>query len=122
LIRFFLFLKQLEEAKRLIRRISDCFSFEEIDITTAHVILPDDDPQMTLTLYLFLELIYGRLVFYYSNIVRIFSNKFYVFFCSHFVIFKWLKFSSRIGEWSGVNVLELNRLCQIFLLLFVFYI
>jgi hypothetical protein len=59
----FLFYRQLEEAKRLTRRMGDCFSFETIDMTTTHVILPDDDPQMTLTLDLLLALIYGWLVF-----------------------------------------------------------
>ena len=53
---------QLEEAKRLTRRMGDCFSFETIDMTTTHVILPDDDPNLTLTLELFLGLIYGWLV------------------------------------------------------------
>lgn len=51
--------RQLEEAKRLTRRMGDCFSFETIDMTITHVILPDDDPQMTLTLDLLLALIYG---------------------------------------------------------------
>jgi len=44
--------------------MGDCFSFETIDITTTHVILPDDDPQMILTLDLLLALIYGWLVFF----------------------------------------------------------
>jgi hypothetical protein len=43
--------------------MGDCFSFETIDITTTHVILPDDDPQMILTLELFFALISGWLVF-----------------------------------------------------------
>ncbi|CAF4504863.1 unnamed protein product, partial [Rotaria sp. Silwood2] len=50
---------QLEEAKRLTRRMGDCFSFETIDMTITHVILPDDDPQMTLTIDLLLASIYG---------------------------------------------------------------
>jgi hypothetical protein len=57
-----LFYRQLEEAKRLTRRMGDCFSFETIDMTTTHVIIPDDDPQITLTLDLLLALIYGWLV------------------------------------------------------------
>lgn len=39
--------------------MGDCFSFEIIDMTTTHVILPNDDPKMILTLDLFLALIYG---------------------------------------------------------------
>ncbi len=42
--------------------MGDCFSFETIDMTTTHVIIPDDDPQITLTLDLLLALIYGWLV------------------------------------------------------------
>jgi hypothetical protein len=57
---------QLDEAKRLTRRMGDCFSFETIDMTITHVILPDDDPQMTFTLDLFLALIYGWLVLTFS--------------------------------------------------------
>ncbi len=57
-----MFYRQLEEAKRLTRRMGDCFSFETIDMTTTHVIIPDDDPQITLTLDLLLALIYGWLV------------------------------------------------------------
>jgi len=77
-----LFSRQLEEAKRLTRRMGDCFSFETIDMTTTHVILPDDDPQITLTLDLLLALIYGWLVlniesflFYTQklNIIEIYS-------------------------------------------------
>ncbi len=59
---FLIFFRQLEEAKRLTRRMGDCFSFETIDMSTTHVILPDDDPQITLTLDLFLALIYGWFV------------------------------------------------------------
>ena len=54
-----LFSRQLEEAKRFTRRMGDCFSFETIDMTITHVILPDDDPQMILTLDLLLASIYG---------------------------------------------------------------
>jgi hypothetical protein len=43
--------------------MGDCFSFETIDMTTTHIILPDDDPQITLTLDLLLAFIYGWLVF-----------------------------------------------------------
>jgi hypothetical protein len=77
-----LFYRQLEEAKRLTRRMGDCFSFETIDMTTTHVIIPDDDPQITLTLDLLLALIYGWLVlniesflFYTQklNIIEIYS-------------------------------------------------
>lgn len=81
---------QLEEAKRLIRRMGDCFSSENIDITTTHVILPDDDPNTTLTLELFLGLIYG----------------------CRFVTFEWLKSSSRIGEWLNGNKFEPKRFFQ----------
>ncbi len=77
-----MFSRQLEEAKRLTRRMGDCFSFETIDMTTTHVIIPDDDPQITLTLDLLLALIYGWLVlniesflFYTQNlnIIEIYS-------------------------------------------------
>ncbi len=77
-----MFYRQLEEAKRLTRRMGDCFSFETIDMTTTHVIIPDDDPQITLTLDLLLALIYGWLVlniesflFYTQklNIIEIYS-------------------------------------------------
>jgi hypothetical protein len=62
--------------------MGDCFSFETIDMTTTHVIIPDDDPQITLTLDLLLALIYGWLVlniesflFYTQNlnIIEIYS-------------------------------------------------
>jgi hypothetical protein len=43
--------------------MGDCFTSEIIDITTTHVILPNDDPHMTITLDLILALIYGWLVF-----------------------------------------------------------
>ncbi|CAF3632054.1 unnamed protein product [Rotaria sordida] len=81
---------QLEEAKRLTRRMGDCFSFETIDMTITHVILPDDDPQMTLTLDLLLASIYG----------------------CRLVTFEWLKSSSRIGEWLNVNKFEPKRFFQ----------
>jgi hypothetical protein len=60
---FVFFLRQLEEAQRLTRRMDDCFSFEIIDMTTTHVILPEDDPQMILTLDLFLVFISGWFIF-----------------------------------------------------------
>jgi hypothetical protein len=44
------------------RRMGDCFSFETIDMTTTHVILSDDNPEMILTLDLLLGLINGWLV------------------------------------------------------------
>ena len=53
------FQSQLDEAKRLTRRMGDCFSFESIDMSTTHIILPEDDAQMPLTLDLCLALIYG---------------------------------------------------------------
>ncbi|CAF3310274.1 unnamed protein product [Rotaria socialis] len=81
---------QLEEAKRLTRRMGDCFSFETIDMTITHIILPDDNPQMTLTLNLLLALIYG----------------------CRLVTFEWLKSSSRIGEWLNVNKFEPKRFFQ----------
>lgn len=56
------FFRQIEEAKRLTRRMGDCFTSEMIDLTTTHVILPNDDPQLTITLDLILALIYGWLV------------------------------------------------------------
>lgn len=37
-------------------------------MSTTHVILPDDDPEMTLTLDLFLALIYGWLVQRNTNV------------------------------------------------------
>ena len=43
--------------------MGDCFLFETIDMTTTHVIVPDDDPQMILKLDLLLALIYGWYVF-----------------------------------------------------------
>lgn len=60
---YFTFRRQLEEAKRLTRRMGDCFSFETVDMTITHVILADDDPDLELTSDLFLALIYGWLVF-----------------------------------------------------------
>jgi hypothetical protein len=54
--------RQIEEAKRLTRRMGDCFTSETIDITTTHVILPYDDPHTTITLDLILALVYGWLV------------------------------------------------------------
>jgi hypothetical protein len=54
--------RQLHEAKRLTRRMGDCFTYEMIDITTTHVILPNDNPQMIITLDLILAFIYGWLV------------------------------------------------------------
>ncbi|UJR16500.1 hypothetical protein I4U23_003402 [Adineta vaga] len=80
----------LEEAKRLTRRMGDCFSFETIDMATTHVILPDDDPQMTLTIDLLLSLIYG----------------------CRLVTFEWLKSSCRIGEWLSVNKFEPKQFYQ----------
>jgi len=75
---------QIEEAKRLTRRMGDCFTSETIDMTTTHVILPNDDPHMTITLDLILALIYG----------------------CRLVTFEWLKSSSHIGEWLRVNKFE----------------
>ncbi|CAF1275067.1 unnamed protein product [Adineta ricciae] len=75
---------QIEEAKRLTRRMGDCFTSDIIDITTTHIILPNDDPRMTITLDLILALIYG----------------------CRLVVFEWLKSSSRIGEWLRVNKFE----------------
>jgi len=43
--------------------MDDCFSFEIIDMTTTHVILPEDDSQMILTIALFLVLISGWFIF-----------------------------------------------------------
>ncbi|CAF1079355.1 unnamed protein product [Adineta ricciae] len=80
----------LVEAKRLARRMGDCFSFDTIDMTTTHVIIPEDDPQMRLTIDLLLALIYGCRI----------------------VTFEWLKCSSRVGEWLGVNKFEPKRLYQ----------
>ncbi|CAF2527036.1 unnamed protein product [Rotaria sp. Silwood2] len=79
-----LFCRQLEEAKRLTRRMGDCFTSEVIDLTTTHVILPNDDPHMTITLDLILALIYGCRI----------------------VTFEWLKSSSHIGEWLYFNKFE----------------
>lgn len=59
--------RQLEEAKRLTRRMGDCFSLETIDISTTHVIIPHDDPQLKLSLEFFLALIYGWFVRILSN-------------------------------------------------------
>jgi hypothetical protein len=42
--------------------MGDCFTSETIDISTTHVILPDDNPYMTITLDFILALIYGWLV------------------------------------------------------------
>ena len=42
--------------------MGDCFTSEIIDITTTHVILPNDNPHMAITLELILALIYGWLV------------------------------------------------------------
>jgi hypothetical protein len=42
--------------------MGDCFTSETIDITTTHVILPNDDPHMTITLDPILGLIYGWFV------------------------------------------------------------
>ena len=53
-----LFSRQIEEAKRLTRRMGDCFTSEIIDLTTTHIILPNDDPHMPITLDLILALIY----------------------------------------------------------------
>ncbi|UJR29953.1 hypothetical protein I4U23_017500 [Adineta vaga] len=75
---------QIEEAKRLTRRMGDCFTSEIIDITTTHIILPNDNSQMMVTLDLILALIYG----------------------CRLVSFEWLKSSSRIGEWLRVNKFE----------------
>ncbi|CAF3581314.1 unnamed protein product [Rotaria sp. Silwood1] len=77
-------LTQIEEAKRLTRRMGDCFTSEIIDLTTTHVILPNDDPHMTITLDLILALIYG----------------------CRLVTFEWLKSSSNIGEWLHFNRFE----------------
>jgi hypothetical protein len=54
--------RQIDEAKRLTRRMGDCFTSEMIDLTTTHVILPNDDPHRPITLDLILALIYGWLV------------------------------------------------------------
>ena len=62
------FFRQLEEAKRLTRRMGDCFSLETIDISTTHVILSNDDPQLKLTLELFLALIYGWFVYQLTDL------------------------------------------------------
>ncbi|CAF0844875.1 unnamed protein product [Adineta steineri] len=83
-------LTQLDEVKRLTRRMGDCFSTDTIDMSTTHVILPDDDPQISLTLDLFLALIYG----------------------CRLVTFEWIKSSSRIGEWLSVNKFEPKRFYQ----------
>ncbi|CAF1213380.1 unnamed protein product [Rotaria sordida] len=80
-------LTQIEEAKRLTRRMGDCFTSEIIDLTTTHVILPNDDPHMTITLDLILAFIYGCRI----------------------VIFEWLKSSSHIGEWLYFNRFEPKR-------------
>ncbi|CAF0731809.1 unnamed protein product [Adineta steineri] len=79
---------QIEEAKRLTRRMGDCFTSEIIDITTTHVIIPNDNPHMTITLDLILAFIYGCRI----------------------VTFEWLKSSSRIGEWLRVNKFEPKNL------------
>ncbi len=55
----FCLFRQIEEAKRLTRRMGDCFTSEIIDITTTHLILPNDNPQMIIKLDLILALIYG---------------------------------------------------------------
>lgn len=53
--------------------MGDCFSYELIDMTTTHIILPDDDPQIVLTLEVYLAFIYGWLVclFFLSEKFRI---------------------------------------------------
>ncbi|CAF3223272.1 unnamed protein product [Rotaria socialis] len=75
---------QIEEAKRLSRRMGDCFTSEAIDLTTTHVIVPNDDPHITITLDFILALIYGCRI----------------------VTLEWLKSSSRIGEWLHFNKFE----------------
>lgn len=72
---------QIEESKRLTRRMGDCFTSEQIDMTTTHIIFPMDDSQMNIQLDLILASLYG---------------------CC-FVTFDWLKCSSRIGEWINVK-------------------
>lgn len=54
--------RQIEEAKRLTRRMGDCFTTEIIDLTTTHVIVPNDDPHLPINLDLILALIYGWFV------------------------------------------------------------
>lgn len=70
--------------------MGDCFSSETIDMTVTHVILPDDDPQMPLSIDLLLSTVYG----------------------CRLVTFDWLKSSSRIGEWLTANKFEPKRLYQ----------
>ena len=55
--------RELEEAKRLTRRMGNCFTCETIDLVTTHVLLPDDNPNRPMTLDLILALIYGWSVF-----------------------------------------------------------
>ena len=51
--------RQQDEAKRLTRRMGDCFIYDRIDLLTTHVILRDDNPQQPINLDLVLALIYG---------------------------------------------------------------
>ena len=54
-----LLFRALEEAKRLTRRMGDSFSFESIDLSTTHILLPNDDPQLPISLELLLGAISG---------------------------------------------------------------
>ena len=56
--------------------MGDCFSLENLDISTTHVILPNDDPQLKSTLELFLALIYG----WFVNRMMSLSDQIFVFF------------------------------------------
>ncbi len=55
--------------------MGDCFTSEIIDLTTTHVILPNDDPNMTITLDLILALIYGWLVTIILKISNLIDNR-----------------------------------------------
>ena len=90
--------------------MGDCFSFETIDMSTTHIILPNDDPQMPLTLDLCLALIYGWSVsLLRPQHICVTRRE-----CpsSRFVTFEWLKSSSRVGEWLRENKFEPKRLFQ----------
>ena len=85
--------------------MGDCFTTEIIDLTTTHLILPNDDPHLNINLHLILGLIYGWFV-------QFDERSLLYLICSHLVTFDWLKSSSRIGEWLRVKKFEPKRVFQ----------
>lgn len=91
--------------------MGDCFALENLDITTTHLILVDDDPQLNINIDFLLGILSGWFEHRFSFVLSK-RKRCFVFLSSRLVTFEWLKSSAKIGEWLNGNSYEPRRLFQ----------